>query len=115
MFDINNLKLSEIKEISKLLSMNNQSNQIENTFWEIGKNYFIRTVTMHQVGKLIFASPKELVLSNASWIADDGRFHNALRDGVFNEIEPFVDDICVNRESIVDATLWRHKLPTEQK
>lgn len=84
-------------------------------FWEIGKNYFIRTVTMHMVGKLIAISDKEILLENASWVADSGRFHDAMRDGTLDEVEPFVNDIIVNRTAVIDATVWNHALPTEQK
>ena len=85
------------------------------SFWQIGKKYFIRTVTMHSVGKLISIDDKELVLSDASWVADSGRFYNALNDGTLNEVEPFVNDVLINRNSIIDATVWDHDLPTKQK
>lgn len=83
--------------------------------WKLDENYFIRTVTMHLVGKLVWISEKELVLSNASWVADSGRFHNALKDGSLEEVEPFVNDVIVGRGSIVDATVWGYTLPTMQK
>lgn len=83
--------------------------------WKVGDNYFIRTVTMYLVGELVRIDDKELVLKNASWIPDSGRFHDALKTGTFNEIEPFVNDVIVNRNSIIDATTFTHKLPTTQK
>ena len=110
MIDIENLTLKEIKQISSLIS-----NQENNCPWQLGKSYFIRTVTMHLIGKLCFISNKELVLKDASWIADSGRFHDALKNGGLNEVEPFLDDVIINRESIVDATLWKHLLPNGQK
>lgn len=81
----------------------------------IGIAYFIRTVTMHLIGKLEWVGSQELVLSNASWIADSGRFHDALKTGKLSEVEPFVDNIIVGRGSIVDATEWLHDMPKEQK
>ncbi len=87
----------------------------ESILFEIGKNYFIRTVTMHQLGKVKAISKNEILLEQASWIADDGRFHQFLKNGEIDEIEPFVDDVMVNRRSIIDATLWRHELPRNQK
>jgi len=83
--------------------------------FKIGKNYLIRTVTMAQVGKLKFVGDNELVLSDASWIADTGRFHNSLKNGHFEEIEPFPNDVIVGRGAIVDATVWDFDLPREQK
>ncbi len=83
--------------------------------WKIGEKYFIRTVTMHLMGELVESTKNELLLKDASWIADSGRFHDALKDGALDEIEPFLDDVIVNRKSVVDATIWRHSLPRNQK
>lgn len=73
--------------------------------WEIGKKYFIRTVTMHLTGELIGVSAKELVLKDAAWIADSGRFNEALKDiNKCDEVEPFTNNVIVGRGSIIDAT-----------
>ena len=83
--------------------------------WVIGKHYLIRTVTMTQVGRLKFVGPQELVLSDAAWIADTGRFHDCLKDpSSINEAEPFVNDAIVGRGSICDATEW-HSEKVSQK
>ena len=81
----------------------------------IGNKYFIRTATYHVVGKLVNIYKNELVLSNASWIADSGRFNAALVSGNFEEIEPFVNDVIVSRGGIIDATEWTHELPSKVK
>lgn len=81
----------------------------------LGKTYFIRTVTMHLIGTLEWVGDKELVLSDASWIADSGRWHDALRTGELSEVEPFIDRVIVGRGAIVDCTQWRHSLPTKQQ
>ena len=83
--------------------------------YEIGKNYFIRTVTHHYTGKLVDVFPHELVLSRACWIADDGRFADALKTGNFNEVEPFASDAIIGRGAIVDACVLMADLPTSQK
>jgi len=83
--------------------------------FEIGKKYFIRTATYHVVGQLDEIYTKELVLSSASWIADSGRFNAALVSGIFEEIEPFVNDVIVSRGGIIDATEWWHELPSKVK
>jgi hypothetical protein len=38
-----------------------------------------------------------------------------LKTGLFDEIEPFVNNVIVNRNGIIDATIWDHVLPKEQK
>lgn len=94
----------------KLIELNG-----ENSLWDLGTNYLIRTVTMTQLGTLKHITDKELVLSNACWVADTGRFHVALEKGELNEVEMFQNDVIVNRSAIIDATIWDHKLPTESK
>lgn len=83
--------------------------------YQIGQNYFIRTVTMHHVGRLVAVYEHELVLEDASWIADDGRFHNALKGEGFDEIEPFIHEAIIGRHALIDCTLWPYELPKEQK
>ena len=84
--------------------------------WEIGAAYLIRTVTMIQTGRLIAVNEHELVLEDAAWIADTGRFSDALRGGSFVEVEPFPDGhVIVGRGSIVDACALPFALPREKK
>lgn len=80
----------------------------------IGKPYFIRTVTYHILGKIEKISGSFLVLSEASWIADSGRFGKAIRDGELSEVE-YVGDAIVSMNSIVDAFPWSSKMPKETK
>ena len=87
----------------------------EESVWEIGKNYLIRTVTMIQLGKLKRVTDRELLLSNACWVADTGRFNIALSTGAINEIEMFQKDVIIGRGSIVDATEWLMELPNTSK
>ena len=77
--------------------------------WILGKNYFIRTVTMHLTGRLTFVGPQELVLEDAAWIADSGRFNEAIKNpDNCSEVEPFVRPVIVGRGAIVDATEITH-------
>lgn len=83
-------------------------------FLEIGKAYFIRTVTLYQVGRVVAVSGQFVKLEDASWIADTGRFSAALKSGEFSEIEP-VGTSYINLGSIIDAFPFDHKLPTATK
>ena len=91
----------------------------ENDFFIIGNSYFIRTVTHHYVGKLIRFNREgaELIFTEASWIPDDGRFHNMLMSGEFCEIEPYPTkmEMLLNRDTIIDAVRWDKPLPKLQK
>lgn len=84
--------------------------------WEIGKNYFIRTVTHHLTGKLVAVEATELLLEQACWIADDGRLSDALKNEEFNEVEPFPPKakVIVGRGSVIDAVPI-NRLPSERK
>ncbi len=82
----------------------------------IGNKLLIRTVTYHLVGEVKDRVGNLFELKNASWVADTGRFMNALKEGfgVSAEIEP-VGQCWINIESIVDIFPWKHTLPKEQK
>lgn len=84
--------------------------------FEVGKNYLIRTITMIDVGKVTKIVGNFIIMDNASWIADTGRWYECLkRPDVFIEVEPFTHPLIVNTQSIIDATLWPYSLPTEAK
>jgi hypothetical protein len=83
--------------------------------WAIGKNYFVRSVTHYYTGRLVRVTPLELVLADAAWIADTGRFSDALRSGTLNEVEPYPGEVVINRGALVDACLWDSDLPRAQK
>lgn len=81
----------------------------------VGNNVLIRTVTHYQTGKIVALNPLEIVLIDAAWIADTGRFHEALKTGKLNEVEPYVGAVSVNRGAVVDVTDWVSALPLETK
>ncbi len=80
----------------------------------IGHNFFFRTVTYHLVGKVTKRIGHFFQLENASWVADSGRFMQAIKNGELKEVEP-VGTAFVNLESVTDMFPWKHALPKEQK
>jgi len=84
----------------------------------VGKAFFFRTITYHIVGIVAREAnefgPGILQLKNASWVADSGRFMQAIKDGVLSEVEP-VGDWYINIQSCTDFGPWIHALPKEQK
>lgn len=73
-------------------------------FWTVGDTYLIRTVTMIDTGVLVSMDDHEIILKDAAWIADTGRFHEALKSCRFAEVEPFPDGlVAIGRGSIIDA------------
>lgn len=83
--------------------------------FQVGSAYFIRTVTYFATGRVKAIVGQFLVLEDAAWIADTGRFSDAIAKGVMNEIEPVEVDMFVNTSSITDAFPWKHSLPREKK
>lgn len=80
-------------------------------FWKPGTNYFIRTVTYHAIGKLVEIDNHEIILEDAAWVADSGRWSEALTTGRLEEVEPFPDgQVAIGRNAVVDACVWSHPL-----
>lgn len=98
--EIENLTIREAKELAAMFG----SNAVDNSAWEIGKIYLIRTVTMIDTGKVVAVTQNEIVLEDAAWIADTGRFSDAIANATFLEVEPFPDGkVIIGRGSIIDA------------
>lgn len=110
-------ELKELEELEKQVSSKKATidyQQLDLPF-KIGEAYFIRTVTYFATGRVKAIVGNFLVLEDAAWIADTGRFSDAMAKGVMNEVEPVSTEMFVNTNSITDAFPWKHKLPTEQK
>ena len=83
--------------------------------FKVGDAYFLRTVTVYLTGRVKAIMGKFLIIEEAAWIADTGRFSDAMKNGSFNEVEPYDDDVFVNMDTIVDAKPWGIILPASQK
>ena len=105
--DINDLTIRQAKELSEMFKGNPLDVPAHDIGpWQVGKNYLIRTVTMIVTGELVSVSSQELVLKSAAWVADTGRFHEALRDITkCGEVEPFLNPAIVGRGAVIDATI----------
>lgn len=105
-------QLKQALDIAKLL---NGETCLTDFPIEIGKSVFIRTVTLYYTGRVKKICGQFLTLENAAWIADTGRFHDFLKEGKANEVEPFISDVHIPLGSIIDLTIWTHALPQDQK
>jgi len=70
-------------------------------------------VTFAVTGKVKQVKGKFIVLEDAAWVADTGRFSTAIESGTLSEVEAVTVDVVVNSDSIVDAYVWKHELPKE--
>ena len=100
--NLSELKLSDLAQLVVCLGGNRAG--ASESAWEIGKIYLIRTVTMIDTGKLVAVTEHELVLEDAAWVADTGRFMQAVEKAEFGEVEPFPNGrVIVGRGSVIDA------------
>lgn len=109
--NLDELTIGEARELSRMFG----GAPVDAGPWKIGEKYLIRTVTNYLTGRLVSVGSQELVIDDAAWIADTGRFADALKTGKLNEVEPIGSPVIVGRGSIVDAELWAFDLPKEQK
>lgn len=82
---------------------------------EVGKKYFIRTVTYFHVGEMVAQDEHFIKLTKAAWVADTRRFSEFLKNGKTQsmEVEVFPEDVLVAKGGIIDITEWKHDLFTE--
>ena len=111
-----NIEELTIGEARKLASIFNDKSISDNPY-KIGGDYLIRTVTMIDTGKIVGITEHEIVLESAAWIADTGRFSEALAGEIkFSEIEPFPEgQVIVGRASVIDAVQIKFPLPRSKK
>lgn len=71
----------------------------------LGKNVFIRTVTMNYIGRLVEVHEHEIVLAKCSWVAwPPELFSDLLKKGPSKDVEPFPGGVAlIGRGAIVDC------------
>src|SRR5262249_20595700 len=84
---IDDLTIGQAKELARQFKPASDciTKEDQPSFWIIGQGYLIRTVTMIDTGILVAINQHEIILRDAAWVADTGRFSGALRDCEFNE------------------------------
>jgi len=104
-----------IDELKFLLTKEPQITE-RDSWVNVGENYFIRTVTHYYLGRVTRVTPYEIVLSDAAWIGDTGRFSDFLKNGRTDtmEVEPYLEPVAVSRAAVVDIARWTHDLLTNQ-
>ena len=115
-----NIEDLSIRQAKELLAMFQQfgkddSLKVKTHSIKIGEAYLIRTVTMMYTGRVCAITDFDLELEDAAWIADSGRYSNALVNGELSEVEPYPNGCVVTRQGIIDFAPWAHALPIELK
>lgn len=110
--NINDLTIGQAKELTNLFGGRTQKSGCP---FEIGKQYFIRTVTNYYVGVCESVSGQSVQLGNASWVPDTGRFSDSQKTKTFKEVEPYANGVTVWFGGIIDHSPFEGDLPSEQK
>lgn len=83
--------------------------------FRVGSAYMIRTVTMTWTGRVREIIGAFLVLDEAAWIADTGRFSEAACAENLSEVEYVGSGVVVALGAVVDARPWLSAMPTDTK
>lgn len=75
---------------------------------EIGKCYYVRTVTDHWVGRVVAVQPFSVTLEDASWVAEAGRLNVFMREGHANNME--IETVGVVTCQWISYLPWPHPL-----
>ena len=110
--DIDKMTIGDARNVASMFG--GTSAHAEPCPFEVGKSYLIRTVTFFWVGRVARVVGAFLVLDDASWVADTGRYHKATSVGALKEVEP-IGRAYVGMGSIVDARDWTGDLPSDAK
>ena len=104
--NIDDLTLAQLREVAKLAcGLNSSTALAEPPHPLLGKIVLIRTVTLYYTGRVVAVTPVEIAITDAAWIADTGRFSDALAvGGQFSEVEPYPDGrvVYVSRGAVID-------------
>jgi len=114
---IDDLTIGEAKELIGMFGTIQTAREEEVYPFKVGKNYIIRTVTFTYTGRLTKVYDKELVFEDVAWIADTGRWADALKDiNNLNEVEPYPSgEVILGRGAILDMFKIKDDLPRSQK
>jgi hypothetical protein len=114
--NVDEMTIGELKQIQALVNCGTApTSQVKAHPYQVGKAYLIRTVTHYYTGRVVSVYAGELVLESAAWVADTGRYYDALKTGKLNEVEPITGPCIIGRGAIVDVNEWNHELPQVQK
>jgi len=79
----------------------------------LGQKVIVRTVTHFHIGTLVAIEGQWLMLDDALWVANTGRWHQALEEGKVEEADPFPGRVWVNAYGVIDITPWPHDVSRE--
>lgn len=82
----------------------------KSSFYQVGKVYVLRSVTMIYLGRLKEETSDALILEDAAWIPETSRWNEFLKGKSPNEMEPYADNVIVYKGGLIDATVMSQKM-----
>ena len=83
------------------------------SFYQVGEDYVLRTVTMIYLGKLKSETSDAFILEDCAWIPDTSRWSEFLAGKKPNEMEPYSEDVIVYKGAMLDATRMKANIKRE--
>lgn len=81
---------------------------------EYKNHVLVHTPTMYWSGRIVSQEADSIILEDAAWIADTGRYADAFETGRFNEVEPVPGRVVIYKGPGVVVVEWPHPLPRVQ-
>lgn len=109
------MTISEVGELLAALHATKARSQDPGSVYVIGKAYLFRLVTNYWTGRVVKVLSGEIVITEAAWIPDTGRYADCVAKGTPEEVEPVDGPVILNRSAVIDAVEWPHTMPRKQK
>ena len=112
--NIDNLTYGELKAVAAMFG--GQASAPASSAYKVGEKRMFRTVTHIITGEIAEIHADGVIVEQAAWIADTGRYTQAVATGSFNEVEPYPDGarVVVNTAAMIDSCTI-NALPRVQK
>lgn len=90
--------------------------KLDKDMFKVGSKVFLWGLNKMTTGTIVALHDDSVILDNASWVADSGRFHEFMQDPASkaSEVEMYPGKIQLNTATLIDATLVS-SIPKETK
>ncbi len=78
--------------------------------FEVGTRVFIRTVAYYYLGEVTEVSEDSVMLKDAYWIPNTGKFGNFLMEGKPELKEKYPMPVTLNSRLFTDWVVWPHDI-----
>lgn len=112
--DINEMTVGQARQLAQMFA-GGGATATDHRF-SVGGAYLVQTVTHYFTGRLTWVGAQEIAMTDVAWIADTGRFADALLKASFGEVEPFPPgEVLIGRNAIIAVSKLTGEPPRVQK